>query len=77
MAHTITFRPDADTVEALAFLTKDGTSTSVAVRDALIRAAHARAQETLRSEAAELAADLADRAEAARVLKDMDTLRAW
>ena len=62
--------------EALAVLTSDGTATSVVVRDALISAAHARAQDALRAEAADLASDQADRAEAARVLKDMDTLRA-
>jgi len=33
--------------------------------------------ERLRAEAAELTADEADRAEAAQVLRDMETLRAW
>jgi hypothetical protein len=47
------------------------------VRSALIRAARAAAPERWRAEAAELAADEADRAEAARVLRDMETLRAW
>lgn len=50
---------------------------STAVRAALIEAAGARAQQLLRAEAAALAADPADRAESAQVLKDMETLRAW
>ena len=36
-----------------------------------------RAQEKLRSESAALAANEQDRAEAAQVLRDMETLRAW
>jgi hypothetical protein len=77
MADTITFRPDEDASRALAVLTQDGTPVSAAVRSALIRAAGAVAAERLRAEAAELAADEADRAEAAQVLRDMETLRAW
>ncbi|MDP9397490.1 MAG: hypothetical protein M3P96_06525 [Actinomycetota bacterium] len=77
MADTITFRPDEDVLRALAVLTQDGTSVSTAVRTALIEAARARAQERLRGEAAALATDPADRAEAAQVLRDMETLRAW
>jgi len=74
---TITFRPDEDAQRALDVLTADGTAVSAAVRSALIEAARARARRRLRSEAEELAADAADRAEAAQVLKDMETLRAW
>jgi hypothetical protein len=77
MAETITFRPDEDALRALAVLTQDGTSVSVAVRGALIAAARTRAQHRLRAEAAALAADEEDRAEAAQVLRDMETLRAW
>ncbi|MCY7373130.1 MAG: hypothetical protein LH461_05450 [Spirochaetaceae bacterium] len=77
MADTITFRPDDDTTRALAALTADGTPVSSAVRSALITAARARAGEALRAEAATLADDEADRAEAARVLRDMETLRVW
>ena len=73
----ITFRPDEDARRALAALTADGTPVSTAVRTALIETARSRAQQRLRSEAAELAADEADRAEAAQVLRDMETLRAW
>ena len=78
MAETITFRPDEDARRALAVLTQDGTSVSAAVRAALIyAAAKTAAQDRLRAEAAALAADDTDRAEAARVLRDMETLRAW
>lgn len=77
MSQTITFRPDVDAARALAVLTADGTSASAAVRAALIDAARARAKQRLRAEAEALAADAADRAEAAQVLLDMETLRAW
>jgi hypothetical protein len=77
MAETITFRPDEDASRALAVLTRDGTTVSMAVRSALISAARDVARASLRAEAEVLAADPADRAEAARVLEDMETLRAW
>lgn len=77
MAHTITFRPDADALRALAVLTRDGTPVSAVVRAALIDAARARAGSSVHAEAEALAADDQDRAEAAQVLRDMETLRAW
>lgn len=77
VAETITFRPDDDALRALRVLTRDGTPVSAAVRAALIEAARARAEQQLRAEAGALAADEEDRAEAAQVLRDMETLRAW
>ncbi len=77
MADTITFRPDEDATRALAVLTKDGTSISMAVRAALIEAAGRKAKASVRAEAEDLAADEVDRAEAMQVLRDMETLRAW
>jgi hypothetical protein len=77
MAETITFRPDEDAARALAVLTRDGTPVSTAVRAALIEAARHRARTSLRAEAEALAVDEQDRAEAAQVLRDMETLRAW
>lgn len=77
MADTITFRPDDDSAQALEVLTRDGTSVSTAVRAALIDAARNRARVQLRAEAEALVADDGDRAEAAQVLRDMETLRAW
>ncbi len=76
-ADTITFRPDEDAAHALAVLTRDGTPVSSAVRAALIEAARERARTSLRAEAEALAADEQDRAEAAQVLRDMKSLRAW
>ena len=77
MADTITFRPDEDASRALDVLTRDGTSVSAAVREALIDAARTRVARSLREEGEALAADSEDRAESARVLRDMETLRAW
>jgi hypothetical protein len=77
MADTITFRTDEDTARALEVLTRDGTAVSAAVRAALLAAARERARATVREEAERLAADEQDRAEAAQVLRDMETLRAW
>jgi hypothetical protein len=77
MADTITFRPDEEASRAIAVLTRDGTPVSTAVRSALIDAARQQAAASLRAEAEELAADEHDRAEAAQVLRDMETLRAW
>jgi L-serine deaminase len=77
MADTITFRPDEDASRALKILTRDGTPVSTAVRTALIEAARRQASERIRAEAVALASDKDDRAEAAQVLRDMETLRAW
>lgn len=77
MAATITFRPDEDAERALSVLTQDGTSVSSAVRRALIEAAREMAAARLRAEAADLVSDEHDLAEAAQVLRDMETLRAW
>ena len=77
MADTITFRTDEDTARALEVLTRDGTAVSTVVRAALLAAARERARATVREEAEQLVADEQDRAEAAQVLRDMETLRAW
>ena len=53
------------------------TGVLSAVRSALIEAARNAARRRLRGEAAALAADEQDRAEAAQVLRGMGTLRAW
>lgn len=77
MAATITFRPDEDARLALDELTADGTPVSAVVRDALVEAAARHAKARLRAEVEELARDPEDRAESARVLRDMERLRAW
>ena len=77
MADTSTFRPDEDASRALEILTRDGTPVSTAMRTALIEAARRQASKRLRAEAAALASDEDDKAEAAQILRDMETLRAW
>lgn len=77
MADTVTFRPGEEAARALEALTRDGTSVSTAVRFALIDATRERARAAIRAGAEALAADEQDRAEAAQVLRDMDSLRAW
>jgi len=77
MADTVTFRADEDAARALAVLTRDGTTVSSAVRAALIAAAREQARSSLRAEAEALASDEQDRAEAAQVLRDLESLRAW
>ena len=73
----LNFRTDERSDEALAVLTADGTSTSEAIRQALVDAVRLRRREQMRAESIALAADDADRAEARDVLADMDELRAW
>jgi uncharacterized protein with ACT and thioredoxin-like domain len=77
MTKTITFRPDEEAMRALSVLTYDGAPVSTVVRNALIEAARNRVRQDLLEEATRLAADDEDLAEAAQVLKDMETLRAW
>ena len=77
MPATITFRPDDEARLALEELTADGTPVSAAVRNALVEAAARHAKARLRAEVETLAADPEDRSEAARVLRDMEHLRAW
>ncbi|KAA2265250.1 hypothetical protein F0L68_05265 [Solihabitans fulvus] len=74
---TITFRPDDETERALAELTADGRSVSVAIREAVLAAAHAHEDDRLRAESLALAADPGDIAEVRAVLADMEPLRAW
>lgn len=76
MAESITFSPDEDASGALAILTQDGATASSPVRDELIGAARERVRSPLRAEAGALAADPLDRAEAAQLLRDMESLRA-
>ena len=75
MTESLTVELDGDARLALTVLTRDGSSASAAVRRALVRTAAAAMQEQLRDEAAGLAADEDDRAEALQVLRDTATLR--
>ncbi len=70
----VSLRLDAETQRALRTLTRHGVSRSQAIRSAIIEAA--RNEDDLAAEAAALAADEGDRAEAAEVASLMESLRA-
>jgi Arc/MetJ-type ribon-helix-helix transcriptional regulator len=72
----ISVRLDSQAEEALGLLMRGGANRSAAVREALVEAAQRRSSEALRAEARALAANPADRAEAAAVLEFMESLRA-
>lgn len=74
---TIAFRPDAESAKALSLLTRDGSTSSAAIRRALMAAAEQEMRAQLLEEAKAVAADQSDRQEARRVLEDMEHLRAW
>lgn len=74
---TITFRPDPETERALAELTADGTSTSAAIRSALLAAHRRRRAEQLRAETEALAQDPDDLAEIRAIQSELESLRAW
>lgn len=71
------FRTDQRSEEALAELTADGSTTSEAIRQALVDAVKLRRREQMRAESRLLANDGEDLAESRRVLAEMDELRAW
>lgn len=73
----VNFRTDDRSERALAELTADGSTTSEAIRQALVDAVRLRRREQMRAESIELANDENDRAESRRVLANMDELRAW
>jgi len=73
----LNFRTDKQSEEALAELMADGSTTSQAIRQALVDAVRLRRREQMRAESRELANDAQDLAESRRVLTEMDDLRAW
>jgi len=73
----LNFRTDERSERALTELTADGTTTSEAIRQALVDAVRLRRREQMRAESLELMGDENDRAESRRVLADMDELHAW
>ncbi len=73
----VNFRTDERSERALAELTADGSTTSEAIRQALVDAVRLRRREQMRAESLELINNADDRAESRRVLTDMDQLRAW
>ncbi|MFG1609905.1 hypothetical protein [Actinoplanes sp. NPDC049265] len=74
---TITFRADDDVDRALADLTSTDRDRSQVIREAILAAWRLRQAEQLRAEAAAVANDPDDVAEARAVLADMGELRAW
>ncbi|MGI9112696.1 MAG: ribbon-helix-helix protein, CopG family [Gaiellaceae bacterium] len=76
MARAISVRLDPEAAQALDQLTRGGRDRSEAIREALVEAAARRQRTTLAAEAAELAADPEDRAEAEDVTALMESLRA-
>jgi hypothetical protein len=73
----VNFRTDERSERALAELTADGSTTSEAIRQALVDAVRLRRREQMRAESLELMDDDDDRAESRRVVEEMDELRAW
>lgn len=73
----LNFRTDERSERALAELTADGSTTSDAIRQALVDAVRLRRREQMRSESLDVRDDPDDRDESRRVLAEMDTLRAW
>lgn len=72
----VNFRTDERAERALAELTADGSTTSEAIRQALVDAVRLRRRERMRAESLQVADDAADLAESRRVLGEMDELRA-
>jgi Arc/MetJ family transcription regulator len=74
---TLTVRTDSEVDRALAALTADGTSTSDAVRSAILAAYRERYNNLLRTAAEEAAHDPGDLAEVRAIREELDALRAW
>jgi hypothetical protein len=72
----VNFRTDDTSDRALSELTADGTSTSAAIRQALLDSVRLRKREQMRQEATMLVEDAEDRAESAAILAHMEELRA-
>lgn len=73
----LNFRTDERSERALAELMSDGSTTSDAIRQALVDAVRLRRREQMRSESLDVLDDEDDRAESRGVLAEMATLRAW
>ena len=73
----LNFRTDERSERALAELMADGSTTSDAIRQALVDAVRLRRREQMRAESLDVLDDENDRAESRSVLAEMDTLRAW
>ena len=76
MTSVVTFRADSALEAALEALMADGRDRTTVIREAVFDAARAKTEHALLREAAGLAEDDDDRAEAARILVEMETIRA-
>ena len=74
---TLTVRTDKEVDQALAALTADGTSTSDAVRAAILAAYRQRFYAQLRAAAEEAAQDPEDLAEVQSIREELDAPSAW
>lgn len=74
---TLTVRTDKEVDQALSALTSDGTSTSDAVRAAILAAYRERYYAEIRADAEAAAQDPDDLAEVRAIREDMDGLSAW
>ncbi|MDH6235363.1 hypothetical protein [Cryobacterium sp. CG_9.6] len=72
----VNFRTDDASDRALAELTADGSTVSVAIRQALVDAVRLRRRERMRAESFEAAHNENDLAEARQVLSETEALRA-
>jgi hypothetical protein len=72
----VNFRTDERSEAALVELMADGSTTSEAIRQALVDAVRFRRRERMRAESLAARDDPADVAESLRVLAEMDELRA-
>ena len=76
MTSVVTFRADSVLEAALEALMADGRDRTTVIREAVLDAARAQADQARLREAVELAKDDKDRAEASRILVEMDSIRA-
>jgi hypothetical protein len=74
---TLTVRTDSTVDEAIGELTADGTSTSDAVRQAILETARRHYYDRMRAQAEVIAADPDDLAEVRAVRAEMEDLSAW
>jgi hypothetical protein len=72
----VTFRADSVLEAALEALMADGRDRTTVIREAVLDAARAQADQALLREAVGLAKDDDDRAEASRILVEMESIRA-
>lgn len=76
MTSVVTFRADSVLEAALEALMADGRDRTTVIREAVLDAARAQADQALLREAVGLAKDDDDRAEALRILVEMESIRA-